>query len=259
MKLREFLCSGAFQGEIRSAVSVSYGTKCVSDINAVGGGLFEIELCKSVNKFLPPGYVCLTKKAALAGVYKYPSNFLDTIESDAFHSHSASDLFLFDEENNFLDAVSLKTAMSEGAVKPFLHNDSKGQVHQLVSTEGNESIGQVFIVTYSKKTNQAETYYFDQSVRDLTKLFQSATRSKHGDIIYHGKSFGINRQVLKITSRSADTRKAQSSFNRGVVLDGQFIKEVYVPKGIFENPHSFTLQTREIELQSISELTLGRR
>jgi hypothetical protein len=259
MRLQEILCSREFQGEIKSAVAVSYGTKCVSDINAVGGGLFEIELCKSINKLLPPGYVCLTKKATLSGDYKFPDNFLDTIESDAFHSHSASDLFLFDEDNSFLDAVSLKTAMSDGALKPFLHNDSKGQVHELVSTEGNEFIGQVFIVTYGKKTNQVETYYFDQSVRALTMPFQEATRNKHGDIIYHGKSFGINRQVLKITSRSADTRKAQSSFNRGVVLDGQFIKEVYVPRGIFENPHTFTLQPREIELQSIRELTLGRR
>jgi hypothetical protein len=259
MKLQEILCSREFQGEVKSAVAVSYGTKCISDINAVGGGLFEIELCKSVNKLLPPGYVCLTKKAALSGIYKFPNNFLDTIESDAFHSHSASDLFLFDEENNFLDAVSLKTAMSEGALKPFLHNDSNGQVHELVSTEGNEFIGQVFIVTYGKKTNQVETYYFDQSVRDLTKPLQDATRNKHGDIVYHGRSFGINRQVLKITSRSGNTRKAQSSFNRGVVLDGQFIKDVYVPRGIFENPHSFTLQPREIELQSIHELTLGRR
>ena len=259
MKLREILCSGEFQREVKSAVAVSYGTKCVSDINAVGGGLFEIELCKSINKLLPPGYVCLTKKAIKTGNYKFPNKFLETIESDAFHSHSASDLFLFDEENSFLDAVSLKTAMSEGALKPFLHNDSNGQVHKLVSTEGNECIGQVFIVTYGKDTNQVETYYFDQSVRDLTNPFQSAVRNKHGDIIYHGKTFGINRQVLKITSRNTETRKAQSSFNRGVVLDAQFIKQVYVPRGIFENPHSFTLQPREIEVQSINELTLGRR
>ena len=259
MKLREILCSGEFQSEVKSAVAVSYGTKCVSDINAVGGGLFEIELCKSINRLLPPGYVCLTKKAATTGAYKFPNKFLDTIESDAFHSHSASDLFLFDENDNFLDAVSLKTAMSEGALKPFLHNDSNGQVHELVSTDGNEFIGQVFIVTYGKKTNQVETYYFDQSVRDLTNPFHSATRNMHGDIIYHGKTFGINRQVLKITSRKTGTRKAQSSFNRGVVLDGQFIKQVYVPRGIFENPHSFTLQPKQIELQSINELTLGRR
>lgn len=262
MKLREILCSEKFQDEIESALAVSYGVKCISDINAVGGGLFEIELCKSINRLLPQGFVCLTKKAAVSGNYTFPSGFLETIESDAFHSHSASDLFLFNENDEFLDAVSLKSAMTDKRPKPFLHNDPNGQVHQLVSNGAkNDSIGQVFIVTYEKVTNSVETYYFDKTIGDLIKPFGlgNHVESKHGDFVYHGKLHGINRQALKITSRNTNTRKAQSSFNRGVVLDGQFIKDVYVPAGIFGNPHSFTLQPREIELRSLNELTLGRR
>jgi len=262
MKLQDILCSPEFQQEIKNAVAVSYGTKCVSDINAVGGGLFEIELCRSINRLLPLGYVCLTKKAAVNGDYTFPEGFLETIESDAFHSHSASDLFLFNENDEFLDAVSLKSAMTDKRPKPFLHNDPNGQVHQLVSKGAKDSsIGQVFIVTYEKLTNLVETYYFDKTVNDLVSPFglENHAESKHGDFVYHGKSHGINRQALKITSRSTNTRKAQSSFNRGVVLDGQFIKDVYVPAGIFDNPHSFALQPREIELQSLNELTLGRR
>jgi len=260
MKLKDILCAEIFQEEVRTALRGSYGKRSISDINAVGGAEFEISLCKAINRVLPDGHVCLTKKA-INEDYRFPEDFMKTIESDAFHPYSASDLFVFDADNNFIDAVSLKTAMSEGNPKPFLHNDPNNQVYDLVSSLCKESkaIGQVFIVTYNIKTSEVESYYYDQTVKSLTSVFEDSTENKHGDLIYSGEHFGINRQVLKITNRNSTTRKAQSSFNRGVVLDGAFIKDVLVPRGIIENPHSFTLHHEEIKLQSINELTLGRR
>jgi hypothetical protein len=270
MKLRDILCSSEFENNIKSAVAVSYGTKCISDINAVGGGLFEIELCKSVNKLLPPGYVCLTKKATLSGSYKFPDNFLDTIESDAFHGHSASDLFLFNENNEFLDAVSLKTSMVSPSKssknprpKPCLHNDAKGQIHSAIfNRESCGKVGSVFVVTFDTRLAEVECYYFDRTIDDIIHTTpEGYTEGNHQDISFNGKSYGKEhrRQVVKVFSRNSKTRKKQTSFSRGIYIDGQFIKKVLVPMGIFENPHSFTLQTREIELQSIRELTLGRR
>ena len=272
MKLKDILCSEKFQKEIRSAVAVSYGIKCVSDINAAGGALFEIELCKSINRNLPPGYVCLTKKATIKNHnYKFPNNFLDTIESDAFHNYSASDLFLFDEENCFVDALSLKTSMvtpsksaSKPRPRPCLHNDASGQIHSAVfNGKSCGNVGSVFIVTFDARLAEVECYYFDKTIDNILSLMpEHYIEGNHQDISFHGrKAYGgkHDRQVVKLYSRESKTRNKQTSFSRGIFIDGHFIKDVLVPNEVFENPHSFTLQSEEIGLQSINELTFGRR
>lgn len=257
MKLKNILCAETFQSKIEEAVRSSYFKRSVSDVNAVGGAEFEISLCKAINSVLPDGYVCLTKKI-ISEDYKFPEDFMRTVESDAFHPYSASDLFIFDSDNNFLDAISLKTSITKGRPDPFLHNDSKGQIYdQVVQGAEFQKIGQVFIATYSLETTEVNCYYYDQSLEPLVSMFETRTQNHHGDLSYKG--FGFKRAVLKVTNKNCKTRKSQSSLNRGVILDGDFIKDVLVPRGIIENPHSFTLNPEEIKLQSINELTLGRR
>ncbi len=258
MKLKDILCAESFRDKIKDAVSSSYFKRSTSDIAAVGGAEFEISLCKAVNSVLPDGYVCLTK-AIINEDYKFPKDFMKTdSESNAFHPYSASDLFIFDSDNNFLDAISLKTSIMEGIPKPFLHNDSKGQIYdQVMQGTKFQKIGQVFIATYNLVTTEVNCYYYDQSLEPLVSMFETRTQNLHGDLSYKG--FGFRRGVLKITNKNCTTRKSQSSFNRGVILDGDFIKEVLVPNGIFENPHSFTLNPEAVRLQSVNELTLGRR
>ena len=265
---KNILCAKDTSQIVKDALTSSYLVKCVSDVNAAGGAIFELTLCEGLNKLLKKsGNICLTKKPALRGSAKrfsFPKNFWDTIDKDAFHKYSCADLFLFDKNGNFLDAVSLKTSIvRKGASKPYIHNDSMGQIYREIKSETHiPSIGQVFIVTYNKESKKADTFFFDGDLNKIVNLFSGNARQFHssGKMSFKGHSYGIKRQVLTSVPRGKQRKgtSAQSSFNRGVIIDGQFLKDVCATKKLVKNPHSFTLQDDEIMIESLRKITAGR-
>ena len=264
---KEILCTKATLQIVKEALRSSCMIKFVSDINAAGGAIFELTLCEGLNRLLSQsGNICLTKKAALNNSAKslsFPEGFWDTIDKDAFHKYSCADLFLFDKQGDFLDAVSLKTSMVEkGTSKPFIHNDSKGQIYREIREgEPFPSVGQVFIVTYNKESGKAETFFFDGNLNNIIDLFDEfPEENSSGKISFRGHSYGIKRQVLTSVPRGNQRKgsSAQSSFNRGVIVDAQFLKDVCAVEKIVKNPHSFTLQQSQIMIESYDKLTAGR-
>ena len=263
----EIFCSEGTSQIVKESLRSSCLIKFVSDINAAGGAIFELTLCEGLNRLLnQSGNICLTKKAALNNSTKnlsFPEGFWETIDKDAFHKYSCADLFLFDKQGDFLDAISLKTSIVEkGTSKPFIHNDSKGQIYREIRDgESFPSVGQVFIVTYNKESGKADTFFFDGDLNNIIDLFDEfPEENSSGKLSFRGNSYGIKRQVLTSVPRGGQRKSssAQSSFNRGVIIDAQFLKDVCAPNKIVKNPHSFTLQQSQIMLESLNKITAGR-
>lgn len=264
---KDVLCTKGTSQIVKDALRSSCLIKCVSDVNAAGGAIFELTLCEGLNRLLDKsGNICLTKKAALNSSIKslsFPEGFWDTIDKDAFHKYSCADLFLFDKQGVFLDAVSLKTSIVEkGTSKPFIHNDSKGQIYREIRDgEPFPSVGQVFIVTYNKESGKADTFFFDGDLNNIIDLFDEfPEENSSGKLSFRGNSYGIKRQVLTSVPRGSQRKNtsAQSSFNRGVIIDAQFLKDVCAPSEIVKNPHSFTLHQSQIMIESLHKITAGR-
>ena len=49
---KEILCTKDTSQIVKDALTSSYLVKCVSDVNAAGGAIFELTLCEGLNKLL---------------------------------------------------------------------------------------------------------------------------------------------------------------------------------------------------------------
>lgn len=261
MNLESVLCDHNFAEALKSAVKASVSVKCVSDVNAAGGALLEIEICQQANRSLPAGYLCLTKPMikALGNKIRVPNNYWNDI-TKTFHQHSRADIFLV-KGKKIIDAVSIKTAIKEGNTKPSVHNDAEGEIHSMIGNgETIPNVGKVFTVTYNTRSGEVNSFFFDGDLNKIIDILPFHHENKSGNFYYKGANYGIGRQVLvsKPRHKAANRNKAQSSFNRGVWIDGQFLKDVCAPKNLVKNPHCFTLQQSQIMVESISKITAGR-
>lgn len=231
-------------------------TECLKDIvvakqevdsNNFGGVMLERDLAKALRNH---GHHVYTQRQIETlmnnGVtfdfgnrsYKDFKRDQKNITSDVY----ASDLFLFSKNGVNLvleDSVSLKTSINDNdGSKVFLANDAEGVAYDsVVSDETEFSVGQVMIVSLNTKNLQFSVDYFDGQICDIVGLFKSnkVTTDKVSYNLKDSVMGGKSREVITIVNRnSGNTKKKQTSFNRGIQLRRDFIPTLS-EVGVFSN------------------------
>lgn len=225
MKIKDLLKDKSI---LEEALITSKRMRMVSDVNAVGGAMFEMAICKSYNK-RSSNYKLLTMRLIenLEGNSNYKFDFLpfaaslDDLRSKSKTDHgllSAADIYLFKKSGRayvLVDAASLKSSIDPKSPTPvYIHNDASNFIYESLRDGANldHVIGNVIIVML--RGNDYKVYCFDKNLLTLHNKMVLIHSNKHGD-----RDYGIgSTKIIHSKNRDASTHKKQTSFNRGLLL-----------------------------------------
>jgi len=267
MNIKELLRD---KGVLEGALSASKRMRMLSDVNGVGGAMFEIAICKSFNNN-SSDYKLFTMRLIENLVQDPNYTFSFSPKASSFSELrekskedrgwlSAADIYLFRKQGShyfLVDAASLKSSIDPKNPTPvYIHNDASNFIHESLRDRTNldSVIGNVVIVML--RGNDYKVYYFDKKLSLFDNKMKLICSNKHGDREY---GFG-DRKMIHSKNRNAATHKKQTSFNRGLLLlskrtrkEGEFDRaEELVAAGVFERGISGSTSTAKM-LDSLAE------
>lgn len=259
---------------VEDALIASKRMRMASDVNAVGGAIFEQAICMSYNS-RSSDYRLLTIRLikSLATNCNYKFDFLpfatsfSDLEGKSKKDYgllSAADLCLFKKISGvyvLVDFASLKSSIDpENPTSVYIHNDASNFIHESLRDGANldRVIGNVIIAML--RGNDYRIYHFDKTLYSLHSKMALIGSNKHGD-----RDYGISsKKTIHSKNRAATTHKKQTSFNRGLLLFSRKSKkenefdqaEELVSAGVFDRCTSGSIQTSQIFNSLVKEMNL---
>jgi hypothetical protein len=200
-----------------------------SDIASIGGAVFEAELAKALSD---DEVVTYTQKELSTlidegYVFDLPVDW-DTIKSEAHTIGSpwyACDLFMFTREGVFMDAVSLKTSVTDSNSNVFIVNDNEGTTFRDIEAGHDTYLGKVLIAIVRPTQGTFTVFYFDGYMSEIYDGLTPVINGK-GNLVYRGKSkTGRDVGLVTVTNRNKEVTGKTTSFDRGVTVKPGYLIE----------------------------------
>ncbi len=211
---------------VLASAEESYRLRLQSDINAIGGGVMELELTKALSndkiKVFTNRQMETLEKAGF--VFKFPEG--ETLQEVQEHGkdlgseYYAADLFAFTQRYGvfrFVDCVSLKSSVgsSDGLTK--LVNDADGQATEAINNGEDIYLGKTLFIRLNVKRGEYEVVWFDGWLSDLTGNVMPSEQNKtkiiwnSDDIDIEGK---VHASVVVLNPKNPSGKP--TSWSRGV-------------------------------------------
>lgn len=214
-----------------------------SDIASIGGAVFEAELAKAMCDETHRVYTQKEVDNLISNGYTFdlPEPW-DTIKAESHQIESkwyAVDLFMFTRDDVFVDAVSLKTSVTDSKTNVFIVNDNEGVVFPNLQAGVDTYLGKVLIAIVRPTQGTFTVFYFDGWVSEIVDGL-SPEINKTQNLVYKGVSeSGRPVGLVNVTNRNKSTNNSTTSFDRGVTVKPGYLPEfaTLVTAGVFDSTH----------------------
>ncbi len=200
-----------------------------SDIASIGGAVFEQELALALCDHEVVTYTQKELSSLIDRGYKFDLPVpWDTIKAESHKIESpwyAVDLFMFTRDDVFLDAVSLKTSVTDSNSNVFIVNDNEGTTFRDIEAGHDTYLGKVLIAIVRPTQGTFTVFYFDGYMSEIYDGLTPVINNK-GNLIYRGLSkTGRDVGLVTVTNRNKEVTGKTTSFDRGVTVKPGYLIE----------------------------------
>ena len=202
--------------------------RLTSDIASIGGAVFEAELAKALSDDEVVTYTQREVDTLIREGYIFdlPVEW-DTIKSESHNIESpwyACDLFMFTRDHVFVDAVSLKTSVTDSKSDVYIVNDNEGVVFPNIEAGVDTYLGKVLIAIIRPKSGTFTVFYFDGYMSEIYDGL-TPTINSNQNMVFKGKSPVSNQEVglVTVTNRNKEVKGKTTSFDRGVTVKPAYL------------------------------------